>query len=551
MKNLCSREQLSFILKVQDKHLTYLLYGKGINKCYHSFLIPKKNGEQRKIDAPNNELKQVQRRLGEALLDYQEKIWKEQDIEPRIANAFLRGKSIITNARVHRNRKYVLNMDLEDFFGSFHFGRVLGFFEKNKNFSMDKKVAIVMAQLTCYNGALPQGAPTSPIVSNLIFQIVDMRILELARKYRLDYTRYADDLTFSTNDKRFRNNKDEFITKMSSLLRKSGFSINEEKTRFLCYSSRQSVTGITVNEKLNVSHEYIKTTRAMAYSLYTKGKFYIHPGEEGTIDQLQGRLSFIDQLDLYNNRLDKDKHNWRCLNMREKEYQKFLFYRHFVSNEKPLIVTEGKTDIVHLRTALRHLEKHYPELINNKEGRFEYQIEFLNKTKKLKYFLDINPDGANTMKNIYNLYSGGHGYPNLFKLFYSNSNRYKNPVILLFDNETITKDKPLKQFIAHAKLTKEQENEFLEKLYLQLIPESNLYLVTLPLPQNKKECEIEDLYDDSAFPIIEGKHFDRKAGSEDEEHYGKEVFAHYISKHDNVSYAGFKSLFDVFVEVCK
>ena len=256
----------------------------------------------------------------------------------------LREKSIITNAKPHRNKRFVLNLDLENFFDSFHFGRVRGFFEKNKVLPLPHEVATVIAQLTCFEGSLPQGAPTSPIITNLICRIMDKRLIKIVQKYKLYYTRYADDLTFSTNDKLFLENKDEFLLELESEIISSGFKINNKKTRLQYKDSRQTVTGLVVNKKLNVSHAYYKTTRAMAHSFYSKGEFTIN-GESGTMAQLEGRFSFITQIDKCNLDLDLDldkrKINFRELNGREKEYQKFLFYKYFLGIHAPLIVTEA------------------------------------------------------------------------------------------------------------------------------------------------------------------------------------------------------------------
>lgn len=122
-----------------------------------------------------------------------------------------------------------MNIDLENFFESFHFGRVRGFFTKNKNFLLPSEVATVIAQLSCYEGKLPQGAPTSPIISNLICGILDYRLLKVAKKYKLNYTRYADDLTFSTNDKNFLNLQTKFHEEISKELIQAGFKINEKR----------------------------------------------------------------------------------------------------------------------------------------------------------------------------------------------------------------------------------------------------------------------------------------------------------------------------------
>lgn len=85
--------------------------------------------------------------------------------------------------------------------------------------------------MTCYKAALPQGAPTSPIIANLVAQIMDNRILTLAKEYRLNYTRYADDLTFSTNDKKFISKEEEFKVKLENIINKSDFLINDKRTR--------------------------------------------------------------------------------------------------------------------------------------------------------------------------------------------------------------------------------------------------------------------------------------------------------------------------------
>ena len=115
------------------------------------------------------------------------------------------GRSIITNARQHRNRRYVFNVDIQDFFGSINFGRIRGYFIADKNFQLQSKVATVLAQIACFENALPQGSPCSPIISNLIGHIVDIHLAKLAARVGCTYTRYADDLTFSTNKPTFPN----------------------------------------------------------------------------------------------------------------------------------------------------------------------------------------------------------------------------------------------------------------------------------------------------------------------------------------------------------
>lgn len=445
-----SREQLAFLLNIPLSKLTYLLYVKRIDNCYTSFDIKKKNNGVRVISAPNEDLKDIQRKLGYLLELHHKAFLKEKNIDNKISHGFEKNKSIITNAAVHRNNKYILSIDIKDFFDSIHFGRVRGFFNKNIEFNLPLDMATVMAQLVCYKGVLPQGAPTSPIVSNLICNILDIRILNLVKKYRMNYTRYADDMTFSTNDRCIVDNYDGILEEIANELGKFGLHINDKKTRLIYKDSRQEVTGLVVNKIINVNRHYCKKTRAMAENLYRKGSFYIGD-EEGSIKQLEGRFAYINQLDYYNNKRKGEKKDCWHLNSREKNYQKFLYYRYFFNNEKPLIVTEGKTDILYLKSALKKMYDSYPNLISKTKNGFEFKVSFLKRSKRLEYFFNINQDGADTIKNVLNMYTGQKGFANYYKYFKDKSEKDgRNPVILIFDNEQNT-DRPLKKFKKDAK----------------------------------------------------------------------------------------------------
>ena len=163
-----SRNELADFLDIPRKKLSYILYIKGVDDLYTSFEIPKKSGGFRHIYAPQKDLKAIQRKLAEALYNCQKEIWNKCNVNPNISHAFQKEKSFITNAKIHRNKRFVINIDLENFFDSFHFGRVQGYFLKNRNFQLPSEVATVIAQLTCYQGKLPQGAPTSPIITKEI-----------------------------------------------------------------------------------------------------------------------------------------------------------------------------------------------------------------------------------------------------------------------------------------------------------------------------------------------------------------------------------------------
>ena len=294
------------ILEFKTKNLAGILYGQPDSIKYKEFDIPKKSGGLRRISAPQGGLKLLQRKLADLLQDCLEEINTNIDSEakpfPQPSHGFKRGLSICTNARKHRNRRYVFNIDLTNFFGSINFGRVRGFFIKDKRFQLDPKVATILAQIACFKQGLPQGSPCSPVISNLIGNILDAHMVRLAARTGCVYTRYADDLTFSTNKRCFpqsiaipSDTDNHAWVPGSELLRivnHSGFSINPKKTRMQYHCSRQEVTGLVVNEKINIRSEYRHNTRAMAHRLFTKGdfllpahtkdldsqKFYLDPG---------------------------------------------------------------------------------------------------------------------------------------------------------------------------------------------------------------------------------------------------------------------------------
>ena len=180
----------------------------------------------------------------------------------------------------------MLNLDLQDFFPSINFGRVRGFFIGNNDFKLHKDVATVIAQIACHANALPQGAPTSPIISDLIGHILDVRLVGLAKKYSCTYTRYADDLTFSTGLKSFPTPLAVQISPsdwqpgkpLADTIRSAGFTINPDKTRMQLRASRQTVTGLTVNQKVNIQADYYRRVRSMCYELFKTGSYFNQGG---------------------------------------------------------------------------------------------------------------------------------------------------------------------------------------------------------------------------------------------------------------------------------
>lgn len=541
-----SRNELADFLKIPRSRLTYVLFIVGSDNCYSTFEIPKKTGGVRTICAPNEDLKSIQKKLAEALYSYQALFRNAEAIVQNVSHAFEKDKGIITNARKHRNKRYVLNLDLENFFNSFHIGRVIGYFEKNRHFNFPHEVAVTIGQISCYKGCLPQGAPSSPIITNLICEILDMRLLSIARKYKLDYTRYADDITFSTNRASFLEDQADFLSEVSAVIEKSGFTINQKKTRLQYKQSKQKVTGLIVNQKVNIDRDYSKETRAMAYQQYKTGSFEIG-GNSGTLNQLEGRFSFINQLDQYNNQLDGKRHGAYYLNGREKQYQAFLFYKYFYLTKKPLIVTEGKTDILYLKAALKKLYKEYPNLIEkNEKGEFTFKISFFRRSARWKYFFDMSMDGADAISKLYGYYVEGEGTPNYFDYFHNLTGKEPaNPVIFLFDNEMIS-DRPLRKFIGGRNIQKNVKPELESHQKAQMILESKLYIMTNPLVEGHNECEIEDLFPAEILnQKIDGRSFSRNGKGNIEKYYNKDVFSRHIySNYENIDFSGFKELLD-------
>lgn len=553
MKNIKTRNDFAKFIGVKLQTLTYLLYIKKIDNCYNTLEIPKKNGDTRTICVPNKNLKKVQKKLYNKLSTYYDEIKTQNNFTSKISHGFEKNRSIVTNAEVHKNKRYVVNLDLLDFFPSINFGRVRSYFIKNNYFEINDDIATILAQLTCYKGTLPQGASTSPLIANMICNIMDIRILKIAKKYRLDYTRYADDLTFSTNNKYFLNDYDKFLEDIKNIIHRSGFELNSKKTRLLFSNSRQEVTGLVVNKKISVPKEYYKNTRAMAHSLYKNGYFLIDD-EVGTIEQLEGRFSFINQINLYN--IDNKKKNMWHLNSKEKQYQKFMIYKTFYANEKPLIITEGKTDVLYIKAVLKKYYKYFPNLITKKDnGNFVFHVNFFKRKQKHSYYLNLVKDGADTIKNIYsNCYiktKNNKNITNVHDFKKLRGERETNPVILIFDNEMVSnKDRPLKKFLNEIKVNASQKDKLKENLYINIC--DNLYLCTYQL-NNKEACEIEieDLFPaDVLEHEINGRKFSKKDSTHDNGFYGKNEFSQYVySNYESIDFSNFISLLSAINEI--
>ncbi len=261
------------LLEVPYKHLAYYLYQVPEDYKYSCFDIKKRSGGYRSICSPCASLGIIQRKLSQVL-------YAVYDPKPSV-HGYSVGKSIVTNASAHTKKRVVLNIDLKNFFDSINFGRVRGLLIA-KPYQIPAKAASVLAQICCYKNKIPQGAPTSPIISNMICSKLDSELQRFAKKYGFFYTRYADDITLSTTRReipeevvsRYTKDKNSSIViskELQKLIEENGFHINLSKVR-LCFSNqRQTVTGLTVNNKVNIDRRYIRKVRAILHSWETHG----------------------------------------------------------------------------------------------------------------------------------------------------------------------------------------------------------------------------------------------------------------------------------------
>lgn len=251
--------------------LTYSGLAKIIYKTddaykYHQFEIPKKGSGHRKISSPAKKLKTIQGRLKEVLYEI-------YPTKPS-AHGFAKGRSIVTNAEKHLDKKYIFNIDLADFFGSIHFGRVRNLF-KSSPFNFNNSVSTILAQICCFKNALPQGAPTSHIISNMIAWKMDSQLQHLAKITNGTYTRYADDISFSYTSTKRRLPEEVIVLRygeaspgnaLTHIIEENGFNINYDKVRLCSLMSRMEVTGLTINEFPNVKRQYIRQISSMLHA---------------------------------------------------------------------------------------------------------------------------------------------------------------------------------------------------------------------------------------------------------------------------------------------
>lgn len=248
---------------------------------YRTFRIPKRKGGHREISSPYPALLACQQWINNNILS-RVKIHKS-------AHGFVSGKSILTNAKLHLGQRCLLKIDLEEFFPSIKINYVIKIF---RNCGYPANVAFYLARLCCKDGKLPQGAATSPALSNIVAYSLDARLSGVAKKFHLKYTRYADDITFSGD--RISINTLQIL---DEIIRDQGFQINREKTHLCRSKGKRIVTGLSVaNDRLRVPREYKRKIKQEIYYTLKYGYFshltHKRIREPFYLDSIYGKLQF-------------------------------------------------------------------------------------------------------------------------------------------------------------------------------------------------------------------------------------------------------------------
>ena len=245
------------LLGVEVNRLEEIL--NNVSGHYQEFWMRKRSGGYRMISAPDKDLQAIQSTIYSRILS-------SVTIVHPAAVGFRCGRSVVDNAAPHLGKRYVLKMDIHDFFGSIRSPRVRQTFKK---IGYPENVSKVLGALCCLHRHLPQGAPTSPALSNIVGYEMDRKLAALAAEYGLTYTRYADDLTFSGDVFP----KEQIIPQVKRIIRDEKFEPNHKKTHFMNQSSRKIITGVSVASgvKLTIPKSKKREIRKNVYFILTKG----------------------------------------------------------------------------------------------------------------------------------------------------------------------------------------------------------------------------------------------------------------------------------------
>lgn len=264
------------------------LYGlsNNIPAHYHKEFIPKSDGTKRELSVPDFILKQVQKSIADNILAYYP--------VSRFAQGYAFGSSVRKNAMPHVGKKKVLKLDIEGFFDHIRYSKVKDIVFFKEKFS--EQIRILLTMLCYYRDVLPQGAPSSPAITNIVMFDFDEKIGAYCEKYGISYTRYCDDMTFSGDF-----DEKAVIELVKRELKKLGLFLKNRKTVIVPYSKRQTVTGIVVNEKVNPARDYRKKIRMEIYCIqkFGLGDHLTWIGEtdkEKYLNCLKGRVAYVLQI---------------------------------------------------------------------------------------------------------------------------------------------------------------------------------------------------------------------------------------------------------------
>lgn len=513
---------------------------------YTSHLIPKKySHEYRKIRAPNNSLKEAQ----EKVLNYLSSVLEIRS--SRHSHGYIKNKSIFTNARVHKNQAFVLNIDIKNFFGSIHYGRIFALLEKK---GFNRQCARAITSVICdkeSDNSLPMGSPLSPFIANIFGDMIDKKVKKfldsIAQHHQIKYTRYVDDLTFSSSDMvdlshliADKSSK-KLAEKLLCAIEGAGFKLNPTKTRLMLKSKSQVVTGLVVNNKVSAPLKYRSLTRQMCYKFLKEGEIY-YRGEvikesNRALKILLGCYNFIYQAHLSNEKvLDVDTDFYKSYFY--KSYKQLLFIDRFLSVQKIQVIGEGKTDAQHLNLAKKLLRKSF--------------FNIYEPSKLCQYIFSLHTEddkggkngGTDALKNFIKSYkeiieefspkqkkddNRHHKYGYVRQLI-----EVSKPVIILFDADDGAKS--ICAYIKQNIVT--TQSKINPEGYYRIC--ANLYVLFLP-KINDKPTAIENLYQNSSIDKqLSNKSIDKC----------KFVEAVKVSP-SNFNFDKFKDLFSLFKEIQK
>ena len=307
LPEFASLESLAKAMDLSIAELRFLTYSRKVSRVSHykRFYITKKSGGQRMISAPMPRLKKAQYWLLDSVLN-------KVQLHPN-AHGFVYKKSILTNALPHLKADILINLDLKDFFPTITYPRVKGVFRK---LGYSDAIATIFALLTTepqieevemdgqtfYTATserkLPQGAPTSPAITNILCRKLDNRLLGLAKKYNYSYTRYADDLSFSASQTEAINSN-KLLSNIRKVIQSENFHLHPDKLQIMRKGSRKEVTGIVVNEKLAIKAKDYDRFRALIYQIEKtgtlEGKHW--NGSKNLLASIKGYANFIAMVD--------------------------------------------------------------------------------------------------------------------------------------------------------------------------------------------------------------------------------------------------------------